>query len=169
MEILSAERNDASEIAKIHVVTWQHAYRGLVPDALLNNLSITEKTKRWNEILEREYPESDTLVAKLDNDLVGFCSVGPSRDTDVEAMTGELWAIYVHPDFMNKGVGTALHDKGLSNLRDLGFTTAILWVLTANEHARKWYEEKGWRAEGLTKVVDREGFQLHETRYIINL
>jgi hypothetical protein len=45
--VREAKVTDAEGIAKIHVETWQHAYREQLPDAFLDSLSIKEKQKFW--------------------------------------------------------------------------------------------------------------------------
>jgi ribosomal protein S18 acetylase RimI-like enzyme len=112
IEIRKAEKSDASGIAKVHIETWQFAYRGVMPDNFLDNLSIEKRTKRWEESLSVPKPESQSYVAVKDNKIIGFCSVGRCRDEDMNEMTGELYAIYVDSNFMNKGAGSALQEKG---------------------------------------------------------
>jgi GNAT superfamily N-acetyltransferase len=55
--------------------------------------------------------------------VVGFVSVGPSRDSDA---SGELFAIYVDPDRWGAGVGTELIAAGERRLSELGHVDAIL-------------------------------------------
>jgi ribosomal protein S18 acetylase RimI-like enzyme len=62
-----------------------------------------------------------------------------------------------------------LQEKGLQYLRVKGYKKATLWVLTSNSKTIKWYESQGWRFEGKTKTADMDGFQLHESRFIIDL
>jgi ribosomal protein S18 acetylase RimI-like enzyme len=169
IEIRPAEKKDASGIAKVHIETWQYAYKGLMPDNFLANLSIEKRTKRWEELLSNPTPESQSYVAITDNKLIGFCSVGRCRDKDMSETTGELYAIYIDSNFMNKGAGSALQEKGLQYLREKGYKKATLWVLTSNSKTIKWYESQEWRFEGKTKTADMDGFQLHESRYIIDL
>lgn len=169
VKIRSAEKRDATGIAKVHVGTWQCAYRGQMPDAFLDSLSIEGRTKGWDKILSNSKPETQTFVAEVDNKVIGFCSVGACRDKDMDSTTGEMWAIYVSADSMNKGAGSALHEKGLLYLKDKGFKKAILWVLSSNGKTIKWYEGKGWKADGKTKIDESDGFTLHETRYTIDL
>lgn len=169
LNVRIAQKKDASNIAKIHVETWQCAYRGQLPDALLDNLSVEQRTKRWKETLSKPQPESVAFVAEIGGVIVGFCSVGSCRDDDMDGETGELRSIYVAPESMNKGAGSWLHAQGLGLLRERGYKKAILWVLTSNEKARQWYERKGWMVEGKTKTVKRDGFPLHEMRYMIHL
>jgi L-amino acid N-acyltransferase YncA len=111
IEIRPAEKKDASGIAKVHIQTWQYAYKGLMPDNFLNNLSIEKRTKRWEETLSNPKPESQSYVAITDNKVIGFCSVGHCRDKDMSETTGELYAIYIDSNFMNKGAGSALQEK----------------------------------------------------------
>lgn len=164
-----AKPEDAPQIAKIHVKTWQCAYRGQIPDAYLDSLSIEKRTKSWEENLNNSKSESKTFVAEEDGKILGFANVGSSRDKEVSPETGELWSIYVDPDNMGKGVGTQLLNASLGYLREQGFKKAILWVLTSNHKTRDWYESKGWKVEGKTKTEKRDNFELDEIRYMKNL
>ena len=78
---------------------------------------------------------------------------------------GELHAIYLHPAAWDQGVGRALFRQGEDALRSLGYRSAILWVLETNRRARDFYEAAGWRADGETKIEQRERWTLHEVRY----
>lgn len=44
---------DAHSLAVVHVSAWQKAYRGIVPTAHLEQLSISDREARWAGILER--------------------------------------------------------------------------------------------------------------------
>jgi len=57
----------------------------------------------------------------------------------------------------------------LEVLKSEGYKKATLWVLDTNKKTRDWYESKGWRVEGREKTEPRDGFDLHEVRYIIDL
>lgn len=164
-----AELRDAPQIGKIHVKTWQCAYKGQIPDAYLDSLSIEKRQNSWEEILSKGEPETKTFVAETEDKILGFASVGPCKDKEMPSTIGELWAIYVDPDQMGKGAGFLLLKTCLDYLRELKFIRAVLWVLTSNQKTRDWYESKGWKVEGKTTVDVRDGFELHETRYIINL
>jgi len=164
-----ASLEDALAIAKVHVGTWQCAYRGQIPDSYLDSLDVKKRTEKWHEILKNQGDTNQNYVAVIDRLIVGFCTVGNNRDPDMDPNTGELWGIYVDANFMNQGVGSTLMNKAIEHLKSKNFTKATLWVLTSNEKTRHWYESKGWRVEELTKVDDRGDFQLHETRYVIDL
>jgi ribosomal protein S18 acetylase RimI-like enzyme len=171
VSIRPAELKDAPQIAKVHVRTWQCAYKGQMPDSYLDSLSIEKRTESWQHILSNPNSKDNakTFVALINDEVVGFCSVGHCRDDDMPQETGQLWSLYVDQESMGKGVGTALQEKGLSYLREAGYKKAILWVLASNEKTREWYENKGWKTEGKTKVEVRDDFELHEIRCTIDL
>lgn len=81
----------------------------------------------------------------------------------------EKHGIYIHPEFIGKGIGSDLMQHAQTTLKQDGYLKATLWVLDTNEKTRRFYEKVGWRIEGKTKVDVREGFDLHETRYVIDL
>lgn len=160
---------DALGRARVHVETWQHAYRGQMPDALLDGLSVEHRAEGHTQRLSNPARRSHSLVAAVDDTILGFCDVGASREPDADEQDGELYALYVHPGAMGKSVGSALIDEGVRQLRAEGFTRATLWVLTTNTRARQFYERKGWSADGVSKSETWDGFELAEVRYTINL
>lgn len=169
VRIRPAEAKDARQIAEVHVKTWQCVYRGQIPDAYLDSLSIEKRTETWKKQIEEPEKGIHILVVELHGRVIGWCSFGVSRDDDAYVDTGELMGIYMHPNFMGKGYGSILMDSALTLLKQNGYKKATLWVLDTNEKTRKWYESKGWRVEGKTKVDKRDSFELKETRYIIDL
>jgi len=94
--------------------------------------------------------------------IVGFVSVGSSRDPDTDA---ELFAIYVLPEHWGTGVGRTLIESGEEELRTLGHEEAILWVLDDNPRARRFYELAGWSVDGAAREIRIFGFDISEVRY----
>ena len=106
---------DADGLGSVHVRAWLAAYRGgLMPDDYLDALSEDERAAMWRQSLEGEpRPRSARLVAATDDGaVVGFAVVGPEGG-DVEAATGELYAINVDPEHWGQGVGTRLLVSGV--------------------------------------------------------
>ena len=153
---------DAYVIAKLHVATWQAAYRGLLPDDYLDSLSINARVRSWTQRLRTG---SRVLLAEREARLVGFVSYGSSRDEDAAEEVGELYAIYVQPQAWGTGVGRALHDAAVGSLSAGGLEAATLWVLDSNERARGFYAGQGWRPDGRVKTDERPGATLTEVRY----
>jgi GNAT superfamily N-acetyltransferase len=157
---------DADGIAEVHVRSWQAAYRGLMPQEVLDSLSIAERAAGWARILA-ETPRR-TLVAIRGERVVGWASFGDARDADAVG-TGELWGIYAHPDAWFTGVGHLLLTSVEQELTDAGHETAYLWVLAGNARAAEFYERHGWHADGGTKIDRRPRMELHELRHVKRL
>lgn len=167
--VRDAREADAVAIAAIHVRTWQHAYRDLMPDAYLDGLSVSDRLAMWSRILARPAPRSTVLVAETDGAIAGFVMAGPSGDDDASAATAQLFTIYVEPAAMGRGVGSALLLRIQQRLTDLGFAEATLWVLTGNERGRRFYERHGWRTDGATKREELGATTVDEIRYRTSL
>jgi ribosomal protein S18 acetylase RimI-like enzyme len=164
VKIRPAVASDASGVARVHVQTWQTAYRGVVPDAYLDSLSVTQREKFWRESIARGTPE--LLVAEVDSQVVGWASFGPSRDPGVPRGTGELEAIYVLPDYWGTGAGRALWLMARSRLIERGFAAATLWVLMDNARAIRFYRAAGFVPEAATeKQLEVGGKSLGEIRF----
>jgi ribosomal protein S18 acetylase RimI-like enzyme len=158
-----AAPSDVDEITRVHVKAWQSAYRGHMPDAYLDGLDSSKRAAMWAKAIEAR--DTILLVATAAEALVGFCSLLPSRDADANSTVGEVTAIYVDPTFWRAGVGTSLLEATFDSLRQRSFTEVTLWVLTSNTSARAFYEACGFATDGQTKIEQRFGFSIHETRY----
>src|SRR6266540_4156357 len=151
MRVRTAHRGDVREIAALHVRAWQRAYRGLMPDFLLDSLSVVEREAEWKRAMSHQ-PQLQVLVVDVDHRVLGFSAAGPSRDGDAARGTAEVYAIYVDPDHVGTGLGRILLAHTLEDFRSRGYRTATLWVLEGNDRARRFYELAGWRANGATRT-----------------
>jgi len=153
MRIRRAARDDARAIARVHVETWQSAYAGLLPDAMLAGMSDVRHTALWSKTLSDKNEQRGVFVADdEDAGIVGFGSCGPVRDTPegldgTEQRVGEVYLLYVETDFQNQGVGRRLLDALFRQLRADGFDTAVLWMLADNP-TRFFYEGLGGQQVG---------------------
>jgi len=161
-----ADVDDALAIAEVHVSSWRAAYAGLLPERFLDALSVRERQAGWQLRLSAPPRGGHVLVVEeVPGDVRGFASVGPSRDRDARARTGELQALYVHSDHWSRGLGSLLHDHALNVLRADGFETATLWVLRSNHPARRFYAKAGWTPDGTSKTDHLGEVALAEVRY----
>lgn len=158
-----ATTRDVGDLATLHVKTWQAAYRGHMPDAYLDGLDPANRVAMWSRIIEQS--ETLVLVATADETLVGFCTLLPSRDDDASAAVAEIGAIYVDPNVWRSGIGSSLMSAAIDAARERGFAEVTLWVLASNTAAHAFYEARGFRADGHTKIEERQGFSLREVRY----
>ena len=160
MNVRRATGNDATGIARAQERAWQTAYRHVFPVEDLERGGFIPPAL-WRERLEHPPPGWTTFVAEENGDVVGFVSLGPSRD---ERGIGEVYAIYVDPDWWGTGTGRALIEHGERELRSR-YQQAVLWVLEENPRARTFYETAGWSFDGETKSDERWGVRAPEVRY----
>ena len=73
---------DAEAIAGVHVRSWQAAYRGIVPDAILDGLSVERRVAWWRSTMS-EPGEARVWVNGPAGTVVGFAATGPARDDDL--------------------------------------------------------------------------------------
>jgi GNAT superfamily N-acetyltransferase len=147
--VREARREDARAVASVHVTSWQSAYRGHLPDAHLDGLSVDDRTATWEAFIGGR-PGDRLAVAELDGEVVGFASAGPSADPEADPATGEVYTLYLHPDRWGTGAGRALLEYTLVLLVADGFGYVTLWVLGTNQQARRFYLRQGWtQVEGV--------------------
>ena len=158
---------DARAVAAIHVAAWQVAFADYFPAELLAPLSVAQRTAAWLDRLAiRQGPDYFILIAEsIDNGTVaGFCSAGGTRDEDRKG-DGEVYALYVHPDWWRRGVGGALLAEALHRFTEASYEAAALWTLERNVAARAFYEASGWRADGASRPFVYENYAQTEIRY----
>lgn len=160
MEVRDATAADAGPIGRVQEQGWQVAYRHVFPVAELDRGGFIQ-VERWQERLERPPRGWSTFVVERDGEVIGFASVGPSRD---ERGLGELYAIYVDPHAWSTGAGRALLDRCEERLFPR-YPAATLWVLEDNPRARSFYERAGWSPDGARKAEERWGVRAPEVRY----
>jgi GrpB-like predicted nucleotidyltransferase (UPF0157 family)/ribosomal protein S18 acetylase RimI-like enzyme len=166
-KVCKANGDDAPAIADIHVRSWQAAYRGILPDSLLDGLSVSEREQSWSELLANGDDRWLTLVAEdSGGGLMGFCSVAtPSRDEGAGEKTAEIGAIYVDPDRWRGGAGSAMLTAALKELGENGWCDVILWVLPENQAALAFYDRFGFVVEhGVQKREERSGWPVIRLR-----
>ncbi|MGZ4292357.1 MAG: N-acetyltransferase family protein [Gaiellaceae bacterium] len=159
MEVRLASPADALAVETIRVRGWRAAYRHVFPAGDLDELPID--AERWRKRFEVPPPGWTTFVCVDGGGIVGFASVGPSRDEDG---LGELYAIYVEPDVWSTGAGRALMAAAEGQLTS-EYESALLWVLEENPRARRFYERAGWAPDGARKAEERFGVRAPEVRY----
>ncbi len=167
MKIRPATIADSEIIGQIHVRSWQAAYRGQIPESVLERLDAEARGRMWRSILSAQ--EQSTWVAEDTDGVVGFLHLSKTRDKDDDSsQVAEVTAIYIHPDRWRQGVGRELLKRGLDRAQELGFGDVTLWVLETNLGPRAFYEAMGLRADGGEKVDDQlTEVPLREVRYRI--
>ncbi|MBX9361647.1 GNAT family N-acetyltransferase [Streptomyces sp. WAC04114] len=157
---------DCEGVAEVRVGGWRSAYRGLVPQSYLDRLSVEEDAERRRAYLAQGDGSVVNLVAEdTGGEIVGWACHGPYRDGEVGTEDAELYAVYVHPDQMGRGVGRALLAESVARCAAAGHGRLLLWVLKENDRARRFYERAGFRADGAEEPFEVDGVDVPEVRY----
>ena len=160
---------DAAGIAAMHVASWQWAYAGLISQDYLDSLSVHDRTQTWERNLSQPPAPGGvtTLVAEMDDRIIGFASIGPSRDDDADPRTQELWGTICTPITGVPVMVTPCTLRSYPNCAppDQRVCQATLWVLAGNKRARRFYEQHGWSTDGAEKTDRRGDVRLDEVRY----
>lgn len=165
--IRQATLDDAEALARLHVRSWQWAYRGQLPDEFLDRMPETmdRRIEARRALLTDLPPDYRVWIAEQAGQMVGFAVTEPSRDADAPPSTGELSMIYLEQATAGRGIGRLLFAHAVDDLRQRGYAQAMLWVLETNSRARRFYEAAGLRLDGASKTEDWPGVTLSEVRY----
>jgi L-amino acid N-acyltransferase YncA len=139
-----ARVQDIGQMARVHVRCWQETYRGLMPDAVLDDPGFPAARERmWTRALTAErYRRSRVAVAERDDELVGIAMSGPPEDVTA-AWARVLNVLYVHAADQGTGAGQALLEAVIDPAE-----SAALWVADPNPRAQAFYRKHGFAADG---------------------
>jgi ribosomal protein S18 acetylase RimI-like enzyme len=153
---------DVLAMAKVHIVSWRETYPGLLPDPMLERLSIADEAIRWQRMLDRPraWGGAMTFVADQDGAVVGYGTCGEQRTSLLRdrGFTGEISELYVLRSAQRQGAGSGLMKAMAGDLLERGHRGVSLWVLEQNGAARRFYERLGGMAiaekrSGLVEVA----------------
>ena len=143
--------------AFVHWKCWQETYPGLVSQEYLEKLTpekCEEMAFRWRD---------NILVAKEGDRVIGFVGYGSSGPDAPD--TGEVFALYVLPEYHGVGVGRQLMDAALERLAS--YPKICLWAVKGNGRAVRFYEKCGFCLTGeekFTKSVSAYGIRMLKER-----
>jgi GNAT superfamily N-acetyltransferase len=169
---------DASEIARIQLATWRHAYRRILPRQALDGLDEEWMADRWlASIKAPPTPRHRVLVAVEQAQqayLVGFAASGEADETalaaDEEADTmlrpdvAAVTDLLVEPRWGRRGHGSRLLAASADHWRTDQFTTALAWTFDADTAMRAFLTSAGWEPDGATRALDVDGLLVPQVR-----
>src|SRR5688572_17674501 len=153
--IRPAIERDAAGIAKVYVDAWRSAYAAILPHRGLLAMSYERQTRQWSSTIRGRAELHAVIVAtEADHGVVGFASFGPARFGDrpaagrfaaADEKVGEVYTLYVLPDFQERGIGRQLLTAAFAALVERHYGCGFLWVLRDNPF-RYFYERVGGKA-----------------------
>lgn len=158
-----ATQADAAALAEVQVESWRAAYRGILPQSVLDALSPRERALSFTRALEGGRVRICLVEAR--GRVQGFAVTGPCRDRDqAQEGLGEVEAIYLLPQAWGQGLGRPLLARAEQDLADRGFREAVLWVLERNARARRFYGTTGWEPGPDARTIWQDGIALREVQ-----
>lgn len=161
MFVRDAVADDVSAIASLYLDSVVAAYSQVASNEYLSTRNLVDCTNQWSQNIRDD--AASVVVAGHEDRIEGLASFGPARDGDVEA-AGEIQAIYVSPDCWGRGIGRQLCEHAMDRLYQAGNSSVLLWVLSDNVRAVRFYERSGFLRDGKTKTVTM-GAKLLAVRY----
>ena len=187
--VREARAPDAAGLARVQVASWRSSLAGLLPDAVLAELTSAEAEQRWAgrwleaitkpptsrhrvhvavtqpsslpSIESRSLPGPATEAAA---ELAGFAAAGPAIDADLWPGTdAELYELHVLPELTGQGHGGRLLHAVADTLAEDGFRTAYTWALSADDSRLEFLESAGWAPDGSHSNLDM-GVKVHVVR-----
>jgi len=198
IEIRPASAADEPAITQILQETWLTAYAQIIDPVIIERVtaprgraSAAPPSDRTSLVAEAP-PAAAIADARV---IVGYASYGPERivasaasvgsvgsggsggsgatpgaltPAGLAGETGELYTLYVAPAHRSTGAGRALTDAALDGLRAAGYRRVVLWTLTENARARRFYDKAGFAPDGATNILAGRG-HVEELRYVRDL
>ena len=166
VEVQLAIYEDARDFAGIFARSWEAAYRGLLPDAYIN-----ERNAARREQFERTLSDEnrDVYALRIGGANVGAMKLAPPADGDTDPADREIYYLYVHPDSFGRGAGTAVIRYAAEKARAEGAERISVWALKGNERALRFYRNRGFAPDGRSKTADRGGVAAESVRLILTL
>ena len=137
-------------MARVVVNSSRETYRGLMPDAVLDDpgLVAVRGGFRTTALTEERYRGNRVAVAERGGRVVGVAMSGPPLDADARWAT-QLYVLYVLAAHHGSGAGAGLLRAVLP-----ATGSAALWVGDPNPRAQAFYRKHGFVADGSSTVQD---------------
>ena len=158
-----AREGDVDDLARVQVASWRSGLAGIVPSALLAELTGEEATAVWRDRWREAIASPPTsrhrvltaVSAALPREVVGFVSAGPATDADRWPGTdAEIYELRVSPERTGQGHDSRLVHAAADTLVGDGFQTVSIWVLEADAGLQRFLESSGWAADGARGELD---------------
>ena len=161
IDVRRAEPQDARAISMAHRESWSQAYAGIIP-----HRPLTQMLERRGESWWRKATGGPATLLVLDvaGDIAGYATIGLNRARALP-YDGEIYEIYLRPQYQGIGLGRRLFGEGRGLLKSLGCEGLVVWCLEDSEHAMRFFRRHGGEdaAEGME---DFDGANLKKIGFV---
>ncbi|MFT5511029.1 MAG: ribosomal protein S18 acetylase RimI-like enzyme [Hyphomicrobiaceae bacterium] len=140
VDVRRARIADAPALAEIFGESWRATYRGVIPHNHLENMIRRRGTARWRSSIRAG---ELVLLIEYEGKNVGYATCGTARSRG--AHKGEIYEIYLLPDYQGVGFGEYLFEACRCRLDERRLKGLIVWALAENTGAANFYWQLGGR------------------------
>ncbi len=146
--IRKAKKEDAYDLAVVHIASWRTTYKNIIDESYLEAMSLEDKIEQWQMILR----DGNVFVVENNNQqIIGFGGVGPERTGAFTGYDAEVYSIYFLHPYQGKGLGKQLLRTMTEFLIEDGYQSMLIWVLADNQ-AVGFYEAMGGKKVGQERI-----------------
>ena len=141
-----AAQEDVAELGKLHAITWAETYHA-------KNPNIPLRQNQWQKAFNQENDGSwfCIVIAKKNNELVGFAKGKINKDENSAEVQGDLNKIYLLKDYQRLGLGKKLFGLVVQRFLKMGVNDMVLFGVPQNPSCsfheamggERLYSEKG--------------------------
>jgi GNAT superfamily N-acetyltransferase len=150
IDIRRAEPQDARAISETHRASWMHTYGGLIPHLPLMKMVERRGENWWRRA---SHGPATLLVIDVAGEIAGYSTVGLNRASGLP-QEGEIYEIYLKPEYQGIGLGSRLFQESRDLLSSLGCQGLVAWCLEDCELTAQFFHSKG----GIDAVEGTEDF-----------
>ncbi|HEX8639512.1 MAG TPA: arsinothricin resistance N-acetyltransferase ArsN1 family B [Pyrinomonadaceae bacterium] len=135
MNIQQVKLSDASQIAEIYNYYIENTHHTFETEAI----DESEMRSRINEIIEK-YPY---YVGKENGEIIGYAYAAPYKSRCAYRSSAEV-SVYVKNDVQQKGIGTRLYEKLMTELLQTDVHAVIAGIALPNDASVRLHEKFGF-------------------------
>ena len=154
---------DVPAVCVVRQRSWRAAYRGLMPQPVIDSIDLGTMWSTWRASVER--PPSPSMQLFVGGPPGAVHSYVFVRPADGRPHSGQVAAIYSDPTAWGTRAGWDVFSTGVEHLKAEGFSDLSLWMLKGNERAGRFYERAGWRPDGEEQTTTTAEGSYVEVRY----
>ena len=153
LQIRPLTANDLEEVVQLSLLAWSPVFRSFeqVLGAKIFALLYPDWRKGQREVVEMYCQQKENRfvwVAELQGRVTGFIVYTLNSQENGQQNTGEVDLLAVHPEYQNRGIGTALNNFAIEKMKASGMKLAAVGTGGDPGHApaRRTYEKAGYTA-----------------------
>lgn len=157
--IRKMKKKDIYQVQDVAWRTWHATYKDIIPLQIQDNFL---KAAYSHKMMKSRLKNTHIFVSEVGGKVIGFANYSPVSDEG----RLELAALYLYPDYQGNGVGSALLNAGIEQLK--GVKEVTLSVEKNNVIGTTFYEAKGFE---VTEELDDdfEGHMLKTVRMALKV